>query len=175
MLPLAALLLSLPASLDAQVRRGRQAETAPRWAPVAIGVKAGWDSRANGELISAQVRIPVVRSGALEVVPSAEMIFLNGAKEYQYNADVSYLPGGLRGGIFAGAGIGWRDSVIGTPLGDPRQTFVGLNLFGGGKTNLGPIQVEFALRWTFLNDTDYQPNSAAIGLNVPLWRVAPDR
>lgn len=168
-------LVVVPATLDAQVRRGRQAEQAPPWAPIAIGAKVGWDSRANGEVLGAHVRIPVLRSGVLELFPSAEAIFLPGTKEYQYNIDAAWVPGGVRGGVFAGGGLGWRDSVIGAGVGDPRETFFGFNAFGGGKTNLGPIQVEFILRWTFLNDTAYQPNSAALGINLPLWRVAPGR
>lgn len=172
---LALLLFIVPSGLDAQVRRGRQAEEAPRWAPIAIGAKVGWDSRANGELLGGHLRIPVIRSGTVELYPSVEAIFLPGAREYQYNLDAAWVPGGARGGVFAGGGLGWRDSVIGTDLGDPRQTFFGFNAFGGGKTNLGRVQVEFVLRWTFLNDTEYQPNSAAIGLNLPLWRVGPQR
>jgi len=173
LIALTALLLTVPSALDAQVRRGRQVEEAPRWAPVAIGAKIGWDSRANGEILGAHVRVPVVRSGTFELYPSVEAVFLPGTKEYQYNLDAAWVPGGARGGVFAGGGLGWRDSVIGSDLGDPRQTFFGFNAFGGGKTNLGRVQVEFVLRWTFLNDTSYQPNSAAIGINLPLWRVGP--
>ncbi len=173
LIAIAAVLATVPAALDAQVRRGRQAEEAPRWAPIAIGGKVGWDSRANGETLGGHVRIPVVRSGVFELYPSAEAVFLPGTKEYQYNVDAAYVPGGVRGGVFAGGGLAWRDSVIGTGVGDPRETFFGFNAFGGGKTNLGRVQVEFVLRWTFLNDTSYQPNSAAIGINLPLWRVPP--
>lgn len=170
---LAVLLVTVPAPVDAQVRRGRQVEEAPPWAPIAIGVKIGWDSRANGEVLGGHLRIPVVRSGVFELYPSAEAILLAGVKEYQYNVDAAWVPGGVRGGIFAGAGLGWRDSVIGTEVGVPRQTFFGVNAFGGGKTNVGRVQIEFVLRWTFLNDTSYQPNSASIGLNLPLWRARP--
>ena len=65
--------------------------------------------------------------------------------------------------------------MIGTDLGNPRQTLIGFNAFGGGKTSIGPVQVELVLRWTFLKDTQYQPNSAGIGVNLPLWNVAPQR
>ena len=172
---LATILLIVPSAVDAQVRRGRQAEEVPRWAPIAVGLKAGWDSRANGEVLGGHVHIPVVRNGVFELYPSAEAVFLRGAKEYQYNIDAAWVPGGVRGGIFAGGGVGWRDSLIGTDLGDPRQTFFGFNAFGGGKTNLGRLQIEFLLRWTFLKDTQYQPNSASLGINLPLWRAEPPR
>ena len=170
---LATVLLVVPLAVDAQVRRGRQAEEVPRWAPMVIGVKAGWDSSANGELLGGHVRIPLVRNGVFELFPSLEAIFLRGTKEYQYNVDAAWVPSGVRGGVFAGGGVGWRDSVIGTELGNPRQTFFGFNAFGGGRTNLGPVQIEFLLRWTFLNDTAYQPNSASLGINLPPWRAAP--
>lgn len=172
---LAAALLVVPLAVDAQVRRGRQVEEVPRWAPVAVGLKAGWDSRANGEILGGHVRIPLVRAGVFELLPSLEAVFLRGAKEYQYNVDAAWVPGGVRGGIFAGGGVGWRDSVIGTELGNPRQMLFGFNAFGGGRTNLGPVQIEFLLRWTFLNDTSYQPNSASLGINLPLWRAGPPR
>ena len=172
LIPLLVLLLLLPLSLEAQFRRGRQAEVVPRWAPISIGAKVGWDSQANATAVGGHVRIPVVRDGTIELYPSAEAILLTGTKEYQYNLDAAWVPGGVGGGVFAGAGVGWRDSVIGMDVGDPRQTFFGFNAFGGGKTNLGPMQIEFVLRWTFLNETQYQPNSASIGLNFPLWRAA---
>jgi len=173
---LVVLLVTLPGTLDAQVRRGRQAEEAPPWAPIAIGVKVGYDSSTNGEVLGAQVRIPVVRAGTIELYPNLEIAWPPaGGKEYQYNIDAAWVPGGVRGGVFAGGGVGWRDSLIGTDLGNPRQTLIGFNAFGGGKTSIGPVQVELVLRWTFLKDTQYQPNSAGIGVNLPLWNVAPQR
>jgi len=172
---LAVLVSIAPLPIDAQVRRGRQSEDVPRWAPISIGARIGWDSRANAELIGGHLRIPVMRSGVAELYPSVEAVFLPGTREYQYNLDAAWVPGGTRGGVFAGGGVGWRDSVIGVDLGDPRETFFGFNAFGGGKTNLGWLQVEFLLRWTFLNGTAYQPNSAALGLNLPFWRIAPGR
>ena len=175
LIPLLVFLLLLPLSLEAQFRRGRQAEVVPRWAPISIGAKVGWDSQANATTVGGHVRIPVVRNGTVELYPSAEAIFLTGTKEYQYNLDAAWVPGGAGGGVFAGAGVGWRDSVIGMDVGDPRQTLFGFNAFGGGKTNLGPMQIEVVLRWTFLNETQYQPNSASIGLNFPLWRTTSQR
>ena len=174
---LAALLVTAPAALDAQVRRGRQAaeDDAPPWAPIAVGVKAGWDSQANGEILGAHLHIPVVRSGSIELYPSAEMTFLLQGKEYQYNLDAAWVPGGARGGVFGGGGVGWRRTAIEVTPGDPLETFIGLNAFGGGKTAIGPLQIEFLIRWTFLQDTQYRPNSASIGLNLPLWGTGQQR
>lgn len=168
-------LVFLPSLADAQVRRGRTAQEGPPWAPVTIGARFGWDQAASGEVLGAQIRIPVVRSGAVEVVPNAEMIFLTGTKEYQYNLEAAYVSGGARGGIFVGGGIGWRDSVFGAlDLDDPRDTYFGWIAAVGAKGGLGVLQFELALRWAFLNDTDYRPNSATLGLNYPLWRVTPE-
>jgi hypothetical protein len=165
----------LPSFADAQVRRGRATEEGPPWAPVTVGARFGWDQAASGQVLGAQVRIPVVRSGVVEVVPTAEMIFLTGTKEYQYNLEAAYVSGGTRGGLFAGGGIGWRDSVFGAlDLDDPREWYFGWIATVGAKGGLGRLQFELALRWAFLNDTDYRPNSATLGLNYPLWRVVPE-
>lgn len=155
---------------DAQVRRGRA--TAPPvdpWAPVAIGVHFGWDNQANGEVIGGQVRIPVLRNGVIELVPNASMVFLQSAKDYQYGVDLAFVPGGRAGGLFLIGGLAWRD----TPLAsiDSRSTFFGWVAGVGGKTALGPVELEAAIKWVFLNDTQYRPNFVTLGVNYPLWRV----
>ncbi|MDA0328128.1 MAG: hypothetical protein O2958_03795 [Gemmatimonadetes bacterium] len=163
------ILLSL-SDLEAQVRRGRVAETGPPWAPLSIGIRFGWDQQANGEVAGAQLRIPVRRSGTFELVPSADIIFPPEEKEYQYNLEVNWIPAGTRGGILLGGGLGWRDSRRATA--GIRETAFGYTVVAGGKTNLGPIEAEVALRWVFLNDTDYQPNLVTFGLNYRFWQVA---
>ena len=162
------------ADATAQVRRGRAIETGPRWAPVAVGVRFGFDDRANGEVVGGQLHIPLVRSGVIEFVPNAEAVFPNRSTEYQYNLELAYIPGGVRGGLVLGGGLGWRNRVVGTTdPGEGRQTFFGYTVMVGGKSNVGPVQFELSLRWVFLNDTDYRPNAGAIGVNYPLWRVRP--
>ena len=163
--------LAVPTGADAQVRRGRAVEQpAPPWQPIAVGVRFGWDNRANGEVLGGQVRIPVLRNGVVELVPNADMIFLNNSKEYHYGADLSLVPGGPAGGIFVSGGIAWRDTPLGRVGG--RQTYFGWVATLGGKTGLGPIELEAAIKWVFLNDTSYQPNAVTIGVNLPLWRRA---
>lgn len=174
--PLIAALALLAGTLDvdAQVRRGRQAEAPGRWAPLAIGVRGGWDQRANGEVLGAQLRVPFVRSGILELVPSADVAFLTGAKDYQYSIDVAWAPAGARGGVFVTGGIGWRDSaVVSSESGASRTTYFGYGLGAGAKAGVGPVEFEVALRWTFLNDTDYRPNQATAGVNYPFWSIEP--
>lgn len=161
------------ADAAAQVRRGRTAPPVARWAPVSAGLRFGYDQAAQGEVVGLQIRIPIVRSGVIELAPNAERIFLTGARETQYNLQLDYVPAGPRGGVVLGAGIGWRNTIVGVPLGQPAATYFGYTVMLGGKTNLGPVQLELGLRWAFLNDTQYQPNSATLGLNVPFWRVGP--
>lgn len=159
--------------LSAQVRRGRAQQTAPRWAPVSAGVRFGYDQSARGEIIGVHLHVPVIRSGVIEVSPSAERIFVLGTNETQYTVQLDYVPGGLRGGVILGAGLAWRDAIAGTNAVDPRRTYFGYTAMVGGKNNFGPVQIEIGLRWTFLDDTGYQPQAATLGLNVPFWRVGP--
>lgn len=176
-LVLTALLLTAASAVDAQVRRGRQPEESggTPWAPIAVGLRVGWDQESNGEVLGAQLRIPVMPSGVVEFAPNAEVIFLDrGAKEYQYNLEAALLPGGAGGGPFGIAGIGWRNTVLTTTAsGDvgTRDTLFGFVLGGGIKAGLGRLQLEFSFRWVLLNDTDFGPNSAALGVNYPLWQT----
>lgn len=169
----ASAMLLTATSVDAQVRRGRApAPEAPPWAPVAIGARAGYDQTARGQLVGAHVRIPVLRNGQLELNPNVERIFLRGDDETAYNLDVSYVPGGVRGGLTLGVGVGWRDTVIG--FGETTR-FFGYNVVVAGKTYVGPVQLEAAIRWALLRDTTYDPNSVSLGVNYVLWDPRPDR
>lgn len=159
------------AQIDAQVRRGRQVNEEARWASPAIGIRGGWDQRANAEVLGLQLRIPVVRSGVLEVIPSTDVAFLSGAKDYQYSAEMAWVPGGVRGGVFFAGGVAWRDTPLGRVVSTGRNTFFGYVLGAGAKSAVGPVEFEVGVRWTFLNDTTYRPNLASIGINYPFWSV----
>lgn len=169
------LLVTGAAQIDAQVRRGRQVEEEPRWAPPSVGVRGGYDQRANAEVLGAQLRLPVVRSGVLEVIPSADVAFLNGAKDYQYSVEAAWVPGGVRRGIFVAGGVAWRDTPLGQAVPVPvgRNTYFGYVLGAGAASGVGPLEFEVAIRWTFLDDTTYRPNLASIGVNLPFWSVLP--
>lgn len=162
------------ADVEAQVRRGRDADTSERWAPIALGVRAGWDQRANAEVLGAHLRVPVLRSGIVELVPNAEMAFLTGGKDYQYGLEAAWVPNGARGGVFLLGGIAWRETPAVTPdAPERRETYFGWVAGAGGKTGVGRLEVEVDLRWVFLNGTSYRPNSLTFGVNFPFWRVAP--
>lgn len=171
---LVAALALLASSAAAQVRRGRAQPVAPRWAPVALGVRAGWqqDPNANGSVLGGELRIPLLRSGIVELVPSADMVWLPNTRDSQYNVDVLFVPQGPQGGVFLGGGVGWRDSPYGASISsDARETYFGYNLVIGGRTALGPLQLTAALRWTFLRGSEYSPNTLTLGLSYPFWRA----
>lgn len=168
--------LTVATQIDAQVRRGRQVDEELRWASPSIGVRGGYDQRANAEALGAQLRIPVVRSGIVEVIPSADVVFLSGAKDYQYTVQAAWIPGGVRRGLFLAGGIGWRDTPLGQAVPVPvgRNTYFGYVLGVGVSSGVGPLEFEFAIRWTFLNDTTYRPNMGSLGINYPFWSVLPE-
>jgi hypothetical protein len=164
------------ADANAQVRRGRQQPEAPPWAPISVGVRGGWEQErlASDGMLGAEVRLPVLRDGRVEVVPSFDAIFLNPEREDQVNLDVFYVPGGRGGGVFIGGGFAWRQSVIaGIGQGVSRQRYTGFNIALGGKQPVGPVHLMLTVRWTLLNDTEFDPNSVAIGVSLPLWSAGP--
>ena len=174
LLILVALALMGSQNADAQVRRGRAVDSGPRWAPVSIGARFGWDQSANGETAGLQIRIPLVRSGVVEFMPNAELIYPNRPRESQYNLELMYIPGGVRGGVFIGGGVGWRTTtVVNTGPSQPEQRLFGYTLALGGTTNLGPIRVEATLRWIFLRNSTYRPNPVTLGISLPLWSAGP--
>lgn len=164
------LLTAGAADADAQQRRGRQTQEA-RWAPVAVGIRGGWDQNARREMLGGQIRIPVLRSGMLEVVPSADVTFIPVERDYQYAVEAAWVSGGARGGLMVQGGVGWRSTTITADDPDGRETFVGYVLGLGGKTAAGPVQVEVAIRWLFLQGTTYRPSMIGLGVNLPLWSV----
>ena len=180
-LPLLALaaLLSVSAPAEGQVRRGRTEAPPPRWMPISVGVRGGWEQEqlASGATFGVEAHIPIRRDGALEVVPSIDAIYLRGfSTEYQYNLDAVFVPGRRRGGVFIGGGVGWRQSVIAGVGGEPgRRTYFGYNILLGAKNQLGPIQFLLGLKWVLLSDTAYDPSSISIGLQLPLWNSGVQR
>lgn len=164
-------LVLVPSLLDAQTRRGRtSAEQSTPWAPVSVGARFGYDQEVRGQAAGLSVRIPVVRNGTIELNPSLDQVIINGQDDRQYNLDLAYVPGGVRGGILLVAGLGWRDSVFGFGT-VGRTRYFGYNVGAGGKTVLGRLELEALIRWTFLNDTTLQPNIVSLGINVPLWET----
>lgn len=139
-------------------------------APVA-GLRFGYDQTARGEVVGAQVRVPVLRSGKVELVPNADITFLTGLREYGYNLDAVFVPGGIQGGIYLGGGLALRNSVFGAPGGGSgRGTETGFGAVVGARTGVsGRIGTQVEFRWIFLNGVDYEPRAVTLGVNFSLW------
>lgn len=125
-------------------------------------------------VLGAQIHLPLLRNGLVELVPTADVIFPRNTREYQYNLELVYVSGGRRGGVYGGGGLGYRDTVLnGTPA-DPRSTIFGYSLVVGVRSPAtGRFQTQIELRWIFLEDTTVRPVPVTIGLSFPLWRNPP--
>lgn len=151
-------------------RRGRQQGTPDvPWSSVLAGAGIGYDGESNGTFLQTHFRIPLLRSGRLELIPSGSITFITNLREYQYNADLVYVTGGQSGGIYVGGGIGWRNSIFGPNALTPRETLRGYNAIFGLRSGAGgEFGVQIEARWTFLSDTEIDPRTIAFGINFPI-------
>jgi hypothetical protein len=135
-----------------------------------VGVRFGYDQSARGEVIGGQIRIPVLPSGSVELMPNGDITFLTGLRDYGFNLDAAYVSGGRRGGVYVGGGLALRSSIFSDDPNGARETKAGfgavVGVKGGGPGPLG-TQVEF--RWIFLPDDSYDPRTITLGVNFSLW------
>ena len=167
-LALALGLLLAPPSVSAQLRR----RSAPGrgWAPPQIGVHFGYDYNSTGSVAGAQLRIPVIPSGFVELVSSGDITFLTGFKVYEYGVDAVVLSGGRRGGLYLGGGVVWRDTIY-PETAPARATKRWPDIVAGlrtGQLGVLPITTQIETRWVFV-DTPVHPRYLSLGLNLPLW------
>jgi hypothetical protein len=173
-LALAMLTLLTPLATEAQRRRPRQPATAS-WPSISIGVKAGYDNNANAEVLGAQLRVPLLRNGSVNLMPSADVTFLRGLKAYQYNIEALYLLAGRQGGPYFGGGLAFRNTIYGANPNFPRETRRGYSIvvgatFGGA----GSFRPQLEARWVFLSKSDLDeftpvnPRVVTFGINIPL-------
>jgi hypothetical protein len=171
----AALLLALSLSLSprpAEAQRfGQQprAVSAEGWAPAWAGVRAGWDYSARSTVLGAQVRVPAIPSGHVELVPNGDVTFLNGLREYQGGVDAVFVSGGRQGGFYAGVGLAWRNMVWDQV--SPRETRTAPVTVAGLRTGLfpgAPFGAQVEMRWIWL-DRPLNPRILTLGINFPLW------
>lgn len=167
----AATVALMGAPLSAQLLPARASSGG--WAPILVGARFGYDYNSTGSVAGAQLRIPVVRSGMVEVVPNGEISFLTGLKEYQYGVDAVYVSGGTRGGIYLGGGLGWRNSIFETTITDTskRETRTTPMVVAGIRTGaiFGGITSQLELRWIYVKDTNLDPRVLTLGIDIPLW------
>lgn len=161
-------LLLFPCASSAQLTSG-SGQTAG-WPPVAIGVRIGWDNAQQGEMVGALVRIPVLPSGSVELVPNADVTFLPGIKEYQVNLDAVYVTAGRMGGLYAGGGIGSRNSRYSPDPAASRRNDLTLSIVAGFRFGVrSRFRPELEVRWILESEYVRAPRPAMIGLSVALW------
>ena len=167
-LAIALLTFLTPLATEAQ-RRGSQQPAAASWPSITIGVKAGYDNSAKAEVLGAQVRIPLLRNGAVELMPTADVTFPTGLNEYQYAVEALYLLSGRRGGLYVGGGLAFRNTIFGADPNLPRETRQGYSVvlgskFGGG----GSFGAQLEIRWVFIEQSPIDPQVITFGVNIPL-------
>jgi len=139
------------------------------WQPAEIGARFGYDTNSNGSLLGGHARIPVVPSGIVEIMPSAEVTFLNQTKDYQYSVEAVLVRGGPSGGAYVGGGLGRRSLVLGPGGRETRSTWS----IVAGVRGLGLVpflNTQLELRWIYVADVAFNPQTLAFGVNLPLWR-----
>jgi hypothetical protein len=168
---LAALCLSmLPCTVHAQFQQAGPAGANPRWAPPGVGARVGFDNAQSRPMLGAMVRLPVLPSGAVELLPNADVTFLPGLKQYQVNLELVYLLDGRRGGFYGGGGIGLRNSIFGPDATAGREYKRTYSLvFGIRFGGLGRIRPELETRWIFLDQQVRDPRLITFGATVALW------
>lgn len=141
------------------------------WEPISIGVHAGYDNRNRQEVLGAQLRIPLLPSGRVELITNTDVTFLRSLKEYQTNFEAVYMLTPGQGGFYGGGGIGLRNTTLGTDPKDPRKTT--LQTFslvtGAVLGSIGRIRPQLELRWIFIDETTVDPQSFTLGASFTLW------
>lgn len=164
--PLLALFAALVIPLGATAQQGSGSRG---WAPIMVGIRFGAQQRTGSYVLGGQIRIPVLPSGLVEVMPNADVTFLHGRKDHQYAVDAVVVSGGRHGGLYAGAGVARRNGVFDQNVGEETRT--GWDLVVGLKTMPGrglPVGIQLQQRWVFMH-MPINPAVLSIGVNVPLW------
>lgn len=155
-----------PASAASQLRP----EQETGWRAVEIGVRVGYDNALREELVGGLLRIPILPNGSIELVPSADVTFLSGLKEYQLNAEAIYLWLSPDGGLYAGGGFGFRNTIPPESPEGAREYITTYSLVVGLKlTNLPRVNPMLEFRRVFASDLEVDPQHFVIGLTVELW------
>jgi hypothetical protein len=156
-------------SLSAQVGPGAQDQTPSGWAPPSFGLRFGWDNQQQSQMVGAQMRLPIVRGGEIELMPNMDISFLRGLREYQYNIEAVYVLDGRAGGLYGGGGLGIRNSVFMDGEG-PRTELGYTGVAGIRIVNLGLVVPQIEYRWVFIRDAPITYQQLTLGLSVALWR-----
>jgi hypothetical protein len=155
--------------VSAQPVPGAQSQATSGWAPPSFGIRFGWDNQQQSQMLGAQLRLPIVPGGQIELMPSMDISFLRGLKEYQYNFEGVYVLDGRAGGLYGGGGIGLRNSIF--TDGQGRRTERGYTAVVGLRlVDLGVVVPQIEYRWVFISDAPVTYQQLSLGLNLALWR-----
>jgi hypothetical protein len=161
-------LLLAPAVAEAQLG-GAQAD-APGWSPASIGVRGGYDNSQKGWMAGGYVGIPILPNGMVELLPGFDVTFLQGFDEYQTNLEVVYFTGDRQGGLMAGGGVGFRNSVFGPDPTAERRTEMTFSLVLGARLgNLGRLRPQVETRWILQDEWPRDPRHVSVGAGFALW------
>jgi hypothetical protein len=168
-LALAALALAPPATASAQLAR-LPGDSGTGWPAMEAGLRAGYDNGVREEFAGALLRIPLLRSGRVELMPNMDVTFYRALKEYQYNLEAIYLSVPRTGGLYAGGGVGFRNTILPSDPAAGRQTITTWNIVlgakFGGEDRLHPM-LEF--RRIFTSDLAVDPQQVSLGATLTLW------
>jgi hypothetical protein len=168
-LRLLALFAATPAALSAQAGAAGQDEFPGPWAPPSLGVRVGYDNQARDNVLGAQLRLPVLPRGQIELMPSLDVTFLSGLKEYQWNFEVVYVLDGRGGGIYGGAGLGLRNTIF--PDQTARSTELGYSAVLGIRiVEFGLVVPQLEYRGVFVDAAPINYQQLTLGVNLALWR-----
>jgi len=140
------------------------------WPAVEIGARVGYDNAQRQEVVGALLRIPILRNGTIELLPNADVTFLEGVKEYQLNAEAVYLLTGGDGGFYVGGGVGLRDAISRSDPGGARETLTTFSVVVGLKlSGLGRIHPLLEFRRVFASEFVVDPQMLSLGVTFALW------
>ncbi len=157
---------------DSMAQRRPPAPPPPAAAPAEVGIRGGRDFEAESWMLGMQFRMPIGPMGRLQLMPSADLIFLEESTAWQVNVDanIELLPEGT---LYGGGGL----AILSTEADEDMERFTGWNLHLGVKPPMPGVRVLPYIegRWSIIEDESRFRLVA--GLNVPIgpWRAPPAR
>jgi hypothetical protein len=116
------------------------------------------------------VGIPVLPRGTVELLPSFDVTFLPGFDEYQANLEAIYLTGDREGGLMAGGGVGFRNSVFSSDPSASRRSVVTFSVMIGARLGtLGRFRPQVETRWILQDEWPRDPRHVGLGVGFTLW------
>lgn len=128
-----------------------------------LGVRGGRDFDAESWMLGMQFRMPLAARGWIQLMPSADLIFLEESTAWQVNVDanVELLPAGM---LYGGGGL----AILSTEVDEDMERVTGWNLHLGVKPQVYAVRVRPYIegRWSIIEDESRF--RLVLGLNVPL-------